>query len=113
MVQEKNLLPDSSVDLCINTDSFQEMTHEQIGDYFNLVQRVVRNNGHFFTRNRVDKIPWGTNSFRFTDSSGPPPNIFAEYPWDDNNEIILHESCKLRQLVGTTNSMIRLEKVIK
>ncbi len=108
-----NLLPDNSADICINTDSFQEMTHEQIDEYFKLVQRVVKNNGHFFTRNRVDKIPWGTNSFLLRDSSGPPPNIFSEYPWDDNNEIILHESCKLKQLTGIKNSMIRLEKVIK
>ena len=38
------------------------MTHEQIADYFSLVQRIVKTDGHFFTRNRVEKVPLASNS---------------------------------------------------
>ena len=108
-----HLLPDDSVDLIVNTDSFQEMTHEQIADYFRLVQRIAKNKGHFFTRNRVEKLPLASNSSVCKGPSAPLPNRFAEYPWVDSNETILYETCKLSQLVKTTNSMIKLQKVVK
>ena len=42
------LLLDNFIDLPINTESSQEMTHAQINEYFNLVARVSKNRGLFF-----------------------------------------------------------------
>ena len=55
--KQTDLLADNSVDLAINTASFHEMTHPQIAEYFGLIQRITKDGGHFFTTNRVEKIP--------------------------------------------------------
>ena len=108
-----NKIQNDSVDLFINTDSFQEMTHEQIEEYFYFIQVGGKEGGYFFTRNRVEKFPWGSASFDDRENLGPPPNRFWDYPWSKSNKILAFESCKLRELVGTKSSMIRLEKIIK
>ena len=40
------MLEDKSIDLTINSNSFQEMTHEQINEYFQLIQRVGKNDSY-------------------------------------------------------------------
>ena len=57
-----NLLPQNIIDLSINTHSFQEMTHAQINDYFNLIEKVSKNESFFFCVNRVEKIPCNGNA---------------------------------------------------
>ena len=110
-VDQLEHLADSSVDLAINCHSFQEMTHEQIGTYFKLVQRVCRESGFFFTANRIEKIPCGPNAFAAEQID--PPNRMAEFPWNAQNKAVVHEISKLSRLVQLDAISIRLECICK
>ena len=110
-VDQLGLLEDNCVDLAINCDSFHEMTHAQIDVYLKLVQRVCRESGFFFTTNRVEKIPTGLNAA--TVEQLAPPNRFAEYPWNPENEILIYEISRLIRLVQLDNASIRLERIRK
>jgi putative sugar O-methyltransferase len=110
-VDQIEILADNICDLAINCHSFQEMTHEQIDVYFKLVQRVCRDSGFFFTANRVEKIPCGPDSF--TVEQLDPPNRFAEYPWNPQNEKLVYEVSRLHRLVQLDSISIRLERIRK
>tara|TARA_B100002019_G_C21255041_1_gene593357 strand:- start:651 stop:1769 length:1119 start_codon:yes stop_codon:yes gene_type:complete len=105
------LLQDNTVDLAINIHSFQEMTHEQIHEYFSLIQRVGKDNSFFLTSNRVEKIPSGetVNENKYF----PPVNRFFEYPWDNKNQVIIFEICRFLRLTQLDPTFIRLEKIRK
>jgi putative sugar O-methyltransferase len=106
-----NHLPSDIVDLSINTHSFQEMTHGQISDYFNLIERVNRNESFFFCANRVEKIP--TNSNSYTEVQAEPPNRFYEYPWQSKNIRLIDEISRLHRVCSADGTAIRLEKIVK
>ena len=108
---QTHLIDDNSVDLSINTDSFQEMTHKQINEYFKLIQRVGKDNSYFFTTNRVEKIPNTIGSFE--KETAVLPNRFSNYPWNNSNEVIILEICRLTRLVQLDHKFIRLEKIKK
>jgi len=103
-----DLIDDDSVDISINTFSFQEMTHKQIKEYFELVQRAGKNDGYFFTSNRAEKTPSVGG-----EEHKEPPNRFDEYPWNKNNEILAHQICGLMEKVQNTPCFIRLEQIKK
>ena len=105
-----NELLDNSMDLAINSHSFQEMTKRQIEKYFQLIQRCCKSGGYFFTSNRVEKIPSGPAMDKETLE---PPQRFSDYPWVDSNEVILYEICRLTRLVQLDNVYIRLERIKK
>jgi putative sugar O-methyltransferase len=106
-----HLIEDESIDLSINCHSFQEMTHTQINEYFEHIQRVSKNNAYFFTANRTEKIPSGEGSFE--KETKVPPNRFSEFPWQSPNEILIHEICRLFRLVQLDSIFNRLEKIKK
>ncbi len=109
-VDQLNHLADDSVDLAINCHSFQEMTTEQIATYFDLVQRVSRESGFFFTANRVEKIPCGPDT---SVEQFDPPNRMAEFPWKAQNKVVVYEISKLSRLVQLDAVSIRLESIRK
>lgn len=95
-------IPSGIVDLAINTSSFQEMTTQQIDEYFSLIQRCCVNGGYFFTSNRVEKI--STNS--------ECPVRFSDYPWNHNNQVVIYEISRFIRLVQLDAVFIRLEKIV-
>lgn len=101
------LLNDESIDISINIFSFQEMTHPQIKDYFDLIQRCSKNNSLFMTSNRVEKF------LPSADNSEDLPNRFSEYPWNSNNEVLAYEICRFMHQVNFNSFFIRLEKIKK
>jgi putative sugar O-methyltransferase len=103
------LIDDDFVDLSINMNSFQEMTHKQINEYFNLIQRVGKNNSYFFTSNRAEKLPCGEGSYE--KETTVLPNRFSDYPWNNSNETIIFEICRMVRLVQLDPVFIRLEKI--
>jgi putative sugar O-methyltransferase len=105
------LIGDETVDLAINTHSFQEMTHTQISEYFSLIQRVGKIDSYFFSTNRVEKLPSGINSHKHETSV--LPNRFSEYPWKKSNEIKVYEICRLFRLIQLDPIFNRLEKIKK
>jgi len=106
-----NSIADNSIDLAISTAAFQEMTHEQINEYFQLVQRCCRNNSHFFVSSRVEKIP--SVSISHQEETAELPNRFSGYPWDVSNEVLIYEICRLTRLTQLDNCYIRLERIKK
>lgn len=109
--QQLGIIQSESIDLAINIHSFQEMNHEQIDVYFEFIQRVVRNNGYFFSANRIEKIPTGEDAYQIMQTS--PPNRFFEYPWKNQNEILINEVSRLHRLVQADAIGIRLERINK
>jgi len=105
------MIEDNSIDLAINTYSFQEMTRKQIEEYFKLIHRCCKNNSYFFTANRVEKIPCGPDSYE--KESFEIPNRFCEYPWNPDNKVLIYEICRLMRLVQLDNVYIRLEQIKK
>jgi putative sugar O-methyltransferase len=106
-VDQLDSVADNSVDLSINCHSFQEMTHKQIQIYFDLIHRVTRESGFFFTANRVDKIPSSPDAHRVEQPD--PPNRFADYPWCPKNEILIYEISRLARLCQLDDIYLRLE----
>jgi len=109
--EQTHLIKENSIDLAINIDSFQEMTHKQIEIYFQLIQRCCSNNSYFFTSNRVEKMPCSPANYQKKTSE--PPNRFSDYPWNPANDILIYEINKLMRLVQLDNTYIRLEQVKK
>ena len=104
-----NLIDDNFIDFSINTFSFQEMTHMQIEEYFDLIQRVGKNNSLFMTANRVEKLPYV--NFDSEHSGAIAPNRFSEYPWSPLNEILIYQICEFMRQVQSHSVFIRMERV--
>jgi putative sugar O-methyltransferase len=103
-------IADNSIDLSISTAAFQEMTHRQIAEYLELIQRVGHEGSHFLCSSRVEKIP---AAFVENKAADIPINRFAEYPWNPNNKIVIYEICRFLRLVQLDNIYIRLERISK
>jgi hypothetical protein len=102
-------LPSRAVDLAVNSASFQEMTPEQVAQYFDLVDRVVRPSGLFACYNRVEKIPGDETILE--KASHAAVMRFAEYPWRPGRETLVHETCRFARLVQRDNTMLRIERL--
>ena len=104
-----HLIPDNSVELAINTKSFEGMTHMQIVEYFALIQRACKNDGYFYTRNRAENLP----DELIPQSTIEPLTRFWEYPWNQNNRILAYEPCQLSRLTQRDPVYLRLEQIGK
>ncbi len=105
------LIENDSVDLAINTSTFQELTHEQTKIYFDLIQRCCTQGAYFFCSNRIEKIPAGKDPY--IKECKNPPNRFSEYPWHASNDILIYEVCRLYRMVQLGSCFIRLEMINK
>jgi SAM-dependent methyltransferase len=91
-----------SVDLAVNTASFGEMTSETIAGYFQILRRVVRPGGLFFTVNREQKVMDGQ------------PIRFADYPWSDRDVDLAAGRSEMHHLLQPQNRMLmRLTRLAK
>jgi hypothetical protein len=108
---QAHFLPSNVVDLAINTHSFQEMTHDQIAEYFGLIERVSKEKSLFFCANRVEKIPCSGNSY--TEIQKDPPNRFYDYPWHQKNIRIIDEISRLHRVCLADGVALRLESIVK
>lgn len=100
---QTNILNNNSFDLAINNGSFQEMTSEQILEYFNLIYRVLQDEGIFSTVNRVEKCP----------SKKTKPIRFSEYPYTFPHEVLLNEVDRFMRLVQRDNCIHKIVRIIK
>lgn len=104
-------IKDNSADLILNIVAFQEMSHKQTCEYFDLIKRVSGDGAYFLTQNRVEKIP--IESASLNSLSSESPSRFSEYPWMPDNEILVYEICRLHRLVQLDNMFVRLERIVK
>lgn len=105
------LIPNDYFDLVINTHSFQEMLPSQIKKYFESIQRVAKDKGHFFCVNRVEKISTGPEAYEKMQYD-PPVRIY-EYPWIAENITLVNEVSRFHRLTQADNVVIRLDKINK
>jgi SAM-dependent methyltransferase len=95
-------IPADSVDLAVNTASFGEMTPETVAGYFDVLRRVIKEGGLFFTVNREEKVMDGR------------PIRFAEYPWSPRDVDLESGPSELHQLLQPQNRMLmRLTRLAK
>jgi hypothetical protein len=88
MIRSKNqrLLRDLKIHVAFNINSMGEMNPPIIRRYFDDLRHCKSEELYFYCCNREDKtLPDGTNT------------KFSEYPWSDNDEIILDELCPWNQ----------------
>ena len=52
---QKNLIEDSSVDFCVNSNSFMEMDIDEVNDYIRYFNNILKTEGYCFISNRVVK----------------------------------------------------------
>lgn len=105
------LIQDNSIDLAVNSVSFQEMTHQQIDEYFKLIHRSVRNGGYFFTANRTEKVP--VPPIDQDKEVNVPMNRFSEYPWHPGNQTLINEISRLHSMAQIEPISMRLDRIIK
>ena len=99
------------MDLAINIVSFQEMLHQQIAEYFDLIHRVVKKEGYFFTSNRTEKIPVPPGDEN--KEVAIPMNRFYEFPWRSSNQKLINEISRLHSAAQQEPVSMRLERIIK
>jgi len=103
-------IPDNSVDLSINTDSFMEMEYCSIDSYLGEVQRWSKVDSYLFSVNRVEKIPYSHDSIK--NNTPVNANYEANYPWRDNETILL-ELDKFKRISQLDSTMVRVQKIVK
>ena len=104
------LLEENLIDLFINVSSFAEMNMPQIKKYINLIQKVGKQGSLFFCSNRVEAISHYDN--KDENYKHIKPIRFFEYPFFDN-EVLFFELCKFNNLLQSSPSYLRLEKIKK
>ena len=104
-----SFIPSNSVDLSINSTSFQEMNFAQIQEYFDLIERVSKNKSLFYCVNRVQKSPHGEDSSKYKGK----PIIFYEYPWKEKNKLLINEISRLYNACQYEPVAIRLQEISK
>ncbi|MBD1138065.1 putative sugar O-methyltransferase [Pelagibacterales bacterium SAG-MED41] len=105
-----NYLDENLIDLSINTDSFQEMNLDQVNIYLDLIQKVSNKNAYFFTKNRVEKTPFGSHKNNI--SINIKSTKFLDYKFHNNN-IKFFEICNFSLDVQKHPMFIRLEEILK
>jgi len=94
--QNANILKGFDVDIFVNVSSMQEMTHEAISTYFNLIKDAK---SVFYCCNRNEKVlPDGSI------------NKFNKYPWG-TSDFMLYEDCPwMKKTVNLTRPFIRRQE---
>ena len=96
-----SIIPDRSVDLTVNIASMQEMTKNSINAYFDMMDRIIKPKGYFFTSNRVEKL-MDEELIRF-----------SEYPWRKNTRTVFYELHPLYKLTQLDPCFIRMEQYLQ
>ena len=97
---QTSIIPDGTVDLTVNVSSMAEMVKESIDFYFEMIDRITKLKGYFFSNNRVEKIMDGQ------------PIRFSEYPWRPHTQTIFFEIDPLIRLVQLDPCFMRLEQYL-
>jgi len=87
-----SLIPDNSMDLVINIESFGEMEQPVANKYVAAMYRVLRKNGYLFSANRESRIVSENNGVAYF-------TTYWKYPFLDSDEVILQEYCPMRDFV--------------
>jgi hypothetical protein len=88
--QNVDQLPNGAVDLCINTNSFQEMDGPTRDHYIRTIYRVGRNNALFFNCNRRQSLPQRDGSHF--------DNNPLLYPYANTDRVVIWQECPFQEL---------------
>jgi hypothetical protein len=100
---QTGLLPEDGFDLAVNVASMMEMNHSQIEKYINLIQKVCKKGALFCNDNRIEKA-----SNKYT----KPIRAF-EYPYFNQNEVIVNEINRMIRLIQSDDFILRIERIQK
>lgn len=98
-----DLLPSNSFDLITNLFSMQEMTHDQVNKYLELVQRIGAHRSLWCNVNRAEKVPSKTER---------PMRAF-EFEYAKSNEVLVYEVDRYMRLTQLDASVTHIERIIK
>lgn len=105
---ETGLIPDRSIDFAVNTASFGEMLPRQIAIYFDLLRRALREDGLFFTCNRVEKWMSPAESGPKTDTAGESVAVrFEDYPWLSGDRDIFCGPSEFHRVIQPENPFMQ------
>jgi hypothetical protein len=105
--EQARLLPDTFMDLGVNTASFGEMLPAQVASYFALIRRITKPDGMFFTCNRVEK--WMDRECATLSNNVPGRGIpmrFDRYPWLPQDQDLIYGSSTFHTIVQPQNPML-------
>lgn len=89
---------DGSIDFSVNTASFGEMLPEQVAGYFRFLRRAG-SGGLFLNVNREEKI------MRRAGDDSDIPVRYADYPWSERDQDLIHEPSMFHARVQPHNPM--------
>ncbi|MCH7562973.1 MAG: putative sugar O-methyltransferase [Gemmatimonadetes bacterium] len=98
---QSSTLPRRAFDMVTNTSSMQEMTTEQIGAYFELVQDVAKDGGLWCNVNRAEK---------FVSRTEKPVRAF-EFPYRPGNQVLMSQVDPFLRLVQPDNVVTHIESI--
>ncbi len=106
---QKDIIPENFVDFSANMSSFQEMDLRHIKEYFSLIKKVSKKDALFYCANRIQKQSHGESGIECKSK----PNMFYEYPWDNEDERLIDEVNRLHNSCSKEPTAIRLVKINK
>ena len=84
-----NLKSDLKIDLFINIRSMMEMEFDVVKNYFNLIHKHISENGYFYNINRYVS---NRKLFNLQDYAEIGASDLAEYPYDNNWDVLMSEN---------------------
>ncbi len=96
-------IPNNSIDLALNIESFAEMPQNVAESYIDFFYRILKPGAYMFTANRESRIISENGSF----------TCYWKLPYSDKDKIILWEYCPMRQFMmnGMSPNINRLARV--
>ncbi len=98
-----NHIPKSYFNMAINTDSFQEMSKNEIKKYFDLLRIILNKENYFYCVNAVEKIMITESKKEYI--------RFAEYPWISNDEDVAYNITYMHKDRTTKPMYMKLTKL--
>lgn len=96
-------IPEKTIDLALNIESFAEMPQHVAKNYVHFFYRALKNGGYMFTANRESRVLSDRGAF----------TCYWKLPYSEKDEIILWEYCPMRQFLMSEMSpnINRLAKI--
>ena len=120
--EQINLLPKKSFDIAINTNSFHEMSKNEIKNYFKIMRKSLKKKNLLFTVNRVEKA-MDLNSGKSISSKHASLEIyhkknknivinrFDEYDWKITDIIKAYHISEFNKIKTKNNFQLKIVKL--
>jgi len=90
--EQISLIPDNSIDIALNIESFGEMEQSIANNYVAAMYRVLRKNGYLFSANRESRVVSEHDGVTYF-------TTYWKYPFLNSDEVLLQEYCPMRDFI--------------